>query len=76
MCIRDRRYTGPDAEEGSSEQICLPHYEPAVMVIAGVTPIDLHAKERRVVNLRKVEVAKEVAKHRDRPRTLERWQGA
>ena len=37
--------------------------EPAVMVIAGVIPIDLLAKERRAVYLRKAELGKDMAKH-------------
>ena len=46
------------------------------LVIAGVIPIDLLAKERRAVHLRKDEVCKEVAKLQERLRILETWQTA
>lgn len=48
--------------------------EPAVLVIAGVIPIDLLAKERRAIYLKKPEIGKKAASREERLRTLECWQ--
>ena len=45
--------------------------EPAVMVVAGVVPIGLLAKERGPVHVRKSEIGKEMTKHQERLRNLE-----
>ena len=44
--------------------------EAAVMVIAGVIPINVYAKERRAVHLKKNEVSKEITKQQENLRTL------
>lgn len=48
--------------------------EPAVLIIAGVAPIELLARERKAVYERKAEVGKELATIEAKARTLERWQ--
>lgn len=50
--------------------------EPAVLVIAGVIPVALLAKERKAVYHRKAEVGKAMASRDERARTLEIWQAA
>ncbi|KAF6212789.1 hypothetical protein GE061_010498 [Apolygus lucorum] len=47
---------------------------PAVQVVAGVTPIDLLADERRRIHLRKAENAPTVVKKEEREETMRRWQ--
>jgi len=48
--------------------------EPAVLVIAGVIPISLLARERKAVYLRKSEGDKEAIKVEERARTMQEWQ--
>lgn len=48
--------------------------EPAVLVIAGVIPIHLLARERRAIFLRKVEQNREAIAKEERTRTLQVWQ--
>lgn len=50
--------------------------EPAILVIAGVIPIDLLAKERKTVFLRKSEVGRKIASQEERSRTMECWQAS
>lgn len=47
--------------------------EPAVMVIAGVIPIDLLARERKAVYSRHPDVDKKIAREEERQKTMERW---
>lgn len=48
--------------------------EPAVMVIAGVIPVTLLARERRAIYLRKAEVAGVNVAKEERTRTIDEWQ--
>ena len=48
--------------------------EPAVMVIAGVIPVALLAKERKAIYRRKGENLREVVAREERQRTLNEWQ--
>lgn len=50
--------------------------EPAVLVVAGVMPIDLLAKERKIAYQRKMEIGGETARREARNQMMESWQRA